>query len=103
MKNEFIVQNAIICNSCGDTITSVSRHDYNYCSCGKVSVDGGQSYLKRSAMKRSDYTEHSIVMEEASVMLAKDAVEWGQETGRNSLGIALAVIRSLRDSGNLKI
>ena len=103
MKSEFIVQNAIICNSCGDIITSRYRHDFKYCSCGKVSVDGGQSYLKRSATKRNDYTEHSIIMEEESIILAKDAVEWGQETGRNSLGIALAVIRSLRDSGNLKI
>ena len=32
---------------------------------------------------------------------ATEAVKWGMETGRNSFGMVLAVIRSLRDLGSL--
>ena len=37
--------NAIRCKHCGDVIESLYRHDYKFCKCGKVSVDGGKDYL----------------------------------------------------------
>lgn len=40
--------NKIRCKHCGDIIESTYTHDFKFCSCGKVSVDGGKSYLKRS-------------------------------------------------------
>ena len=40
--------NKIKCKHCGDIIESTYTHDFKFCSCGKVSVDGGKSYLKRS-------------------------------------------------------
>ena len=43
-----IIRNAIKCNVCGDVIESRSRHEYNICSCGRVAVDGGLDYLRRS-------------------------------------------------------
>lgn len=43
-----IILNRAKCLSCGDVITSYHRHDYTSCSCGKLSVDGGQDYLRRS-------------------------------------------------------
>ncbi len=57
-----IIVNKIKCNSCGEIIESTHRHDYKTCKCGRVSVDGGHSYLKR-AFKESlnDYTDMSIV------------------------------------------
>lgn len=33
--------NAILCPSCQHYIYSVTNHDYHYCKCGLVSVDGG--------------------------------------------------------------
>jgi predicted RNA-binding Zn-ribbon protein involved in translation (DUF1610 family) len=42
-----IVQNAAVCLSCGDKIVSKHRHDFVTCTCGAVSVDGGQEYLRR--------------------------------------------------------
>lgn len=36
------------CRDCGDVITSTHRHDYVTCKCGKISVDGGDTYNKRS-------------------------------------------------------
>ncbi len=39
--------NRIQCNRCNDIITSNNRHDYKYCSCKGVFVDGGSWYLRR--------------------------------------------------------
>lgn len=39
--------NSIKCLACGDVIVSKHRHDFVWCSCKSVAVDGGKSYLKR--------------------------------------------------------
>ena len=44
-----IIRNKIRRKKYGDIIESVSVHDYETCSCGACSVDGGHYYLKRSA------------------------------------------------------
>lgn len=36
----------IKCKHCNDVIKSEHRHDLVTCSCGKVSVDGGNDYLR---------------------------------------------------------
>jgi len=36
----------IKCLICNDIIESKSRHDFVWCSCGNVAVDGGEDYLK---------------------------------------------------------
>lgn len=53
--------NRIKCNLCGDVITSENRHDYKYCGCGSVAVDGGSWYLKRTG---TDFTELSETYKE---------------------------------------
>lgn len=94
--NKKIVQNSIICNSCKEEIYSASVHDFRYCSCEKVAVDGGMEYLRRIGI---DYTDTSFYMEEKTIEDIKNAVKWGKDTGRNDLGIALAVFRALRKNG----
>lgn len=42
---EKIIKNAIRCKNCGDVIESESRRDFKYCSCKRVAVEGGHSYL----------------------------------------------------------
>ena len=37
---------AIKCKKCGDTIYSRNTHDFHYCSCKTVAVDGGFDYLR---------------------------------------------------------
>ena len=44
-----IRRNAAECRRCGDVIESKHLHDFVTCGCGAISVDGGKSYLKRSA------------------------------------------------------
>jgi len=42
-----ITRNAIMCNKCGDIIESRHRHDFVWCKCKSVAVDGGRAYLRR--------------------------------------------------------
>jgi hypothetical protein len=35
------IRHAIKCKKCDDTIESLSRHDFKYCSCGTIGIDGG--------------------------------------------------------------
>jgi hypothetical protein len=42
-----ITRNAVRCKECGDVIESKHVHDFVWCSCGTVAVDGGHEYLRR--------------------------------------------------------
>ena len=42
-----IKRNAIRCRKCGEVIESTYTHDFKWCSCGVVAVDGGHEYLRR--------------------------------------------------------
>lgn len=44
---EKITRNAVQCLDCNNIIESTHRHDFKYCSCGNVAVDGGHEYLRR--------------------------------------------------------
>lgn len=56
-----IIRNMIMCNNCKQVIESKTRHDFVVCSCGRVSVDGGKDYLKRSFKDSSDdYQDLSV-------------------------------------------
>jgi hypothetical protein len=55
-----IVHNRIMCQSCGDVIESKHRHDFVWCKCQAVAVDGGRSYLRRvgtSWVEMSEFTK----------------------------------------------
>lgn len=54
-----ILVNRIKCKKCGDVIESRSCHDFKYCSCGAVAVDGGYDYLRRLG-NPEDYEELSV-------------------------------------------
>jgi len=92
---EYIISNQVECIICGDRPFSGHRHDYKSCKCGNVSVDGGQSYLRRVG---NSYEEQSITIDNLSLLipLTKE-VENAINTGRNPLGIVLAVFRGIRD------
>jgi len=42
-----IIRNSAICLSCATEIVSLHRHDFQWCPCGSIFVDGGTDYLKR--------------------------------------------------------
>ena len=95
-----IVQNAAACLACGDFIVSKHRHDFVTCTCGAVSVDGGQEYLRRvgdfgNAMDLSWSLPDDVYKECA------EAAQNAADTGRNKFGIANAVMRTLRERGHI--
>lgn len=47
MNEKKLVKNAIQCVNCRDIIESKHRHDFKFCKCGMVAVDGGLSYTRR--------------------------------------------------------
>ena len=57
-----IIINKIKCNKCGDIIESISAHDFKFCKCGAVAVDGGHDYLRRCG-NREDWEELSVIEE----------------------------------------
>ena len=58
---------------------SEHRHDFKYCSCRRVAIDGGYDYLRRCFTDGpDDFEDLSIVEEEngwASLGAAKDYIE----------------------------
>ncbi len=91
----YIVSNEIQCNTCGESIFSMHRHHFVECKCGGCAVDGGQAYLRRVG---SDYTEKSIKIDERALTPLVADVEASRKSGRNDLGVTLALLRSIRDN-----
>ena len=95
-----IIQNAATCLGCGDFIVSKHRHDFVTCTCGAVSVDGGQEYLRRVG----DFTNAMDMSWSLPDEVYNDCAEAAQnaaDTGRNKFGIANAVMRVLRERGHI--
>jgi len=95
-----IIQNEAQCKKCDEIIWSAHVHDFKSCRCGAISVDGGMSYLRRCG-NPAGVIERSMSMDDAHLASVVKAVETMRKTGRNDLGIALGVIRSLRDNSLL--
>lgn len=51
--------NAVKCKKCGEVIRSKNRHDFRWCSCKSVAVDGGSWYTKRVFTEPNCYEELS--------------------------------------------
>ena len=101
MVKKAIVQNEAKCGKCGDIIVSKHVHDFAECGCGAIFVDGGMEYLRRG-FEVDAFIDRSLKMDSDVVNLCIDAVEDSISGNKNELGIALAVIRTLRDSGMLR-
>lgn len=55
-----IFLNQAKCLKCNDVITSSHRHDFVWCSCKSLAVDGGSAYSKRLFNKIDEWEELSI-------------------------------------------
>lgn len=62
---EVVVTNKAQCKLCGDVIESKHGHDFKWCKCGEIAVDGGKRYLKRAAKNLDNIIELSETYEEA--------------------------------------
>jgi hypothetical protein len=97
-----IIQNAVTCLGCGDFIVSKHRHDFVTCTCGSISVDGGQAYLRRvGSLTPGSYVDESWELPDDLYRQCADAVEEAIDTNRNKFGIANAVLRRLRSAARI--
>jgi hypothetical protein len=55
-----IIRNSVKCKRCGDEIESTWQHDFKWCSCGDVGVDGGKDYLRHLFRTADGYVNTSI-------------------------------------------
>lgn len=55
-----IIENKIKYKKCGEIIESKTVHDFKWCKCKSVAVDGENDYLRRLG-KEEDYEELSKV------------------------------------------
>jgi hypothetical protein len=95
-----IIQNAATCLSCGDFIVSKHLLDFVTCTCGAISVDGGQTYLRRIG-DFSNAVDHSWELPVELYNACADAVQEAMDTNRNKFGIANAVMRKLREADRI--
>ena len=74
--NTMIIQNAIKCKLCNEIIISQSRHDFNFCHCKAVAVDGGADYLRRTFTEGPDtYEEISVSEKDLRTELDQDTTD----------------------------
>ncbi len=59
-----IIRNMVKCLNCSDTIESVNTHDFKFCKCQAIFVDGGKEYLRRGGDLDKIY-ELSIIADKA--------------------------------------
>lgn len=58
-----IIRNSAKCRKCGEEVESKTLHDFAWCKCGSIALDGGKSYLKRSG-NPEDFEDTSVYEEE---------------------------------------
>ena len=80
-KEKQILVNQLQCNSCKDIITSYHTHDFKYCKCGKIAVDGGREYLRRVG-ELTGYTDLSM-MDDGKHSTRSKALYWGRGYDKN--------------------
>lgn len=59
-----IISNKVKCNKCNTVIESKHVHDFKWCPCRSIAVDGGREYLKRAWTEDADYEELSEEVED---------------------------------------
>jgi hypothetical protein len=72
------VRHAIYCKKCKDTIESTSRHDFKYCSCGAVGIDGGIEAGNHNLGNLEDIENRSVykaTIGTKSIWLPEEATE----------------------------
>ena len=85
---EQIRTNKIKCRKCGDIIESIDVHNFKWCSCGAVAVDGGREYLRRVGNKEDfEKLSHFIKLAEITTdgfEIVKDALSKKDISFRNT-------------------
>ena len=95
-----LVKNCIEC-ACEkkEIICSASRHDYKSCSCGKVSVDGGLDYAKRSGEGYKEMAEWEDV---SGVPESDELPDINNAAGKEVLKYLEEIVKGVHNPKNKK-
>lgn len=52
-----IVINRARCNNCNEIIKSLSVHDFKWCKCHQLAIDGGDCYIRRVVENENNYID----------------------------------------------
>lgn len=63
-----IIRNSAKCLKCGDEIESTHVHDFKWCSCKNIAVDGGKEYIKRCGDIHGTLSEDTSIFEKKPAM-----------------------------------
>ena len=85
VKEHRLIFNAVQCVKCDDVVVSTHGHDFRYCKCGAVAVDGGLDYTKRcgdihNCIELSEYED--VIREEHDWEREWREKGWGVPHGR---------------------
>lgn len=72
---EKIITNSVRCHLCGEIIESRYRHDFVYCKCGNIAVDGGKEYLRRVGLGVANKTYDDLSVTEKIRDVSSDQKE----------------------------
>jgi len=65
-----LIRNKAQCRKCGDIIESTYRHDFVWCECHTIFVDGGIDYLRRGG-DFDDFIDLSEAIDETLDIIAE--------------------------------
>lgn len=77
MKKKLLVNKAM-CNVCNDVLYSKHRHDFVTCTCGNLSVDGGEEYIRRVYNDKNFITELSLYDDDSFELLRDNIFRGGR-------------------------
>ena len=96
-----IVSNSAYCTGCGEHIYSTFRHDMQWCKCGNIAVDGGQSYFRYAFADKAPYTDTSITMTTACIAESGDIVEACIDSNKSHESVVRIVLGIMLKHGYL--
>lgn len=77
-----LLRNSAICNNCKEELESKYNHNFVTCSCGKLSIDGGNHYSRILFETADGYTDTSIYDDDTHE-LRRQHLTWGNNYDKN--------------------
>jgi hypothetical protein len=84
------IRHAIHCKKCLETIESKHIHDFKYCSCGAVGIDGGITDGNRYLGNLSDMENRSMycaIVQKKKLWLPQSLIEEYFQNNRTSITV----------------
>ena len=76
----------VVCFKCLDVIQSMFRHDFKWCSCKSIAVDGGGDYLKMSYKTGAQYEVLQEEVDNEEVIRTSEVIDGGRTITQNHSG-----------------